>query len=334
MLLDPAKQQLDLPAFAIERGDGPSRALEIVAQDGEQTTILAVQDDPAQADRQPQALLRGELDHAVALDRRGLVVVLADRALAQHAQRHIALGPGHKTTAGLVQTPPPGVIGIGFVEHVSGARLDRLTAPGHHVVDRGRSNFEMHGPVVLGIVGHMRLQTARAAVPFGPFVQAAQRDRRGVDQPHHLPALARQRASGQGAQLRKDLGKDRAGPSPIGIRQGRPANRSAPQVIMMHGLRIPHRFHFAQARQPTKLPKHQRHQMVPGRETLDVFVPAMPVGDRGKAPSWKRFQQTAEHRILVAHAKPSFLSLFNQKDTTKPRWRLACPHNWLIRSPD
>ena len=41
--------------------------------------------------------------------------------------------------------------------------------------------------------------------------------------------------------------------------------------------------------------------------------------DRGKAPSWNRFQQTAEHRILVVHAKHSFLSLFNQKDTTKPK---------------
>src|SRR6202040_3346085 len=82
------------------------------------------------------------------------------------------------------------------------------------------------------------------------------------------------------------------------------------------------------------LAKHQRHQMVPGRETLDVFIPAMSCDDRGKAPSWNRFQQTAEHRIFVAHAKHSFLSLFNQKDTTKPRWRLACSHNSLTRSPD
>src|SRR2546430_13131753 len=48
MLLDPPKQQLDLPAFAIERGDTAGRALQIVAQDGEQTTILAPQHDAAQ----------------------------------------------------------------------------------------------------------------------------------------------------------------------------------------------------------------------------------------------------------------------------------------------
>jgi len=58
----------------------------------------------------------------------------------------------------------------------------------------------------------------------------------------------------------------------------------------------------------------------------------MPFDDRGKAPSGKRFQQTAEHRILIAHAKHFFLSLFNQKDTTKPRWRLACSHNSLTHS--
>ena len=64
-----------------------------------------------------------------------------------------------------------------------------------HVVDGGRGNFEMHRPVALGIIGHMRLQTARATVPFSPFVQAAKRDRWRVDQPQHLLALARQRAS-------------------------------------------------------------------------------------------------------------------------------------------
>src|SRR6266446_9064860 len=81
MLLDPPEQQLDLPAFAIERGDTPGRALQIVAQDGEQTTILAPQHDAAQRDRQAQALLRGQFDHAVAFDRGGLPVVLADQAL-------------------------------------------------------------------------------------------------------------------------------------------------------------------------------------------------------------------------------------------------------------
>ena len=103
---------------------------------------------------------------------------------------------------------------------------------------------------------------------------------------------------------------------------------------MMRGLRVPHRLDFAQARQPAKLPKDQRHQMIPRRETLDVFVSAMAFDDRRKAPSGKRFQQIAKHRILVAHAKLSFLSLFNQKDTSKPRWRLACSHNSLTRSPD
>jgi hypothetical protein len=103
---------------------------------------------------------------------------------------------------------------------------------------------------------------------------------------------------------------------------------------MMHSLGVPHRPDFAQARQPAKLPKDQRHQVIPGRETFDVFVSAMPFDDRRKASSGKRFQQIAKHRILVAHAKPSFLSLFNQKDTTKPRWRLACSHNSLTRSPD
>ena len=102
----------------------------------------------------------------------------------------------------------------------------------------------------------------------------------------------------------------------------------------MRRLRVPHRFHLAQARQPTKLPKDQRHQVIPSRETLDVLVPAVPPDNRRKAPSRNRFQQIAKHRILIANAKYSFLSLFNQKVTTKPRWRLACSRKQLTHSPD
>jgi hypothetical protein len=36
MLFDPAKQQLNLPAFAVERGDVAGRALHVVGQDGQQ----------------------------------------------------------------------------------------------------------------------------------------------------------------------------------------------------------------------------------------------------------------------------------------------------------
>ena len=41
MLFDPAKQQLNLPAFAIEPGDLAGCALEIVGQDGQQAAIVA-----------------------------------------------------------------------------------------------------------------------------------------------------------------------------------------------------------------------------------------------------------------------------------------------------
>ena len=82
---------------------------------------------------------REEPPHAVAFDRGALPVVLAHRALADDAQRHIAFGPGHKPTAGRVQALPPGIIGIGFVKDVSGAGLDRLPASGaFHTVSTSR----------------------------------------------------------------------------------------------------------------------------------------------------------------------------------------------------
>src|ERR1700740_1276991 len=70
--------------------------------------------------------------------------------------------------------------------------------------------------------------------------------------------------------------------------------------------------------------------MVPGRDPLDVFVTFVPLHDRREAPPRKHFQQIAEHRILIVHAKLSILSLINQKDTAKPRRRLACSYHQSI----
>jgi hypothetical protein len=66
MLFDPSKQQLNLPAFAVESSDLASRPRDIIAQDGEQMAVLAAQDDATQEDRKTGVLLRGEIDDPVA----------------------------------------------------------------------------------------------------------------------------------------------------------------------------------------------------------------------------------------------------------------------------
>src|SRR5208282_3278170 len=318
----------------VERGDLTGWPRDFIAQDSQQTAVLAAQDDATQEDRKTGALLRGEIDDPVAFDPGFPAVALADRAHREAAQRDIALWAGDEAAAGFVQLAPPSVIDIGLVENIGGTRLDRLSAAGHHVVDGRRSNLQTHRPVGVRIIDDVSLQSPRSAVPIGPFMQACERDRRGIDQPQNLRAVTRQRAVRQFAELGKGLGKYRTGPPPIGIRQSRAANRSAPQVVMVRRLCIPHRLHFAQARQAAELSRDQRHQMVPGREPLDVFVPFVPFDDRCKPPPWKRYQQITEHCILVAHAKLSFLSLVSQKDTAKPGRCLACSYYQLTHSPD
>ena len=95
---------------------------------------------------------------------------------------------------------------------------------------------------------------------------------------------------------------------------------------MVRRLRVSHRLHFTPARQAAELRRDQRHQMVPGREPLDVSVSFVLFDDGGKAPPRKRFEQIPQHGILMVHAKLSFLSLATQKDTAKPRRCLACSY--------
>jgi hypothetical protein len=103
---------------------------------------------------------------------------------------------------------------------------------------------------------------------------------------------------------------------------------------MMRRLGVPHRRQLAQARHSAELGEHQRHQMIPGREILDVLVSLVPLHHRAKLPPRNRFQQTPQNRILVAHAKLPFLSLDNQKVTATAWRRLACSRDQSTHSPD
>ena len=60
MLFDPAKQKLDLPASPVEGGDCDSRARHVVGEERERLSVVALDADAAQRDRQLGIALAGE----------------------------------------------------------------------------------------------------------------------------------------------------------------------------------------------------------------------------------------------------------------------------------
>ncbi len=53
MLLDPAEQKFDLPAAFVEGGDLDRRPLEIVGEESDRSTLVALDANTSQRDRQP-----------------------------------------------------------------------------------------------------------------------------------------------------------------------------------------------------------------------------------------------------------------------------------------
>src|SRR3954451_16689364 len=78
--------------------------------------------------------------------------VARGRLFADVAALRVALAPGDEDGAGVNDLRPPAVIGIAFVEDVSGAFFQRDGAAGHDIVDLGRGHVEPHWPALPRIV--------------------------------------------------------------------------------------------------------------------------------------------------------------------------------------
>ena len=134
--------------------------------------------------------------------------------------------------------------------------------------------------------------------------------------------------------MREEIREDRARTALIGIRKGRATDRPGAQMVMVGRLDIPQLDQLAEARNPAQLAVQQRHEMVPAVEVFPISVALVLRHDGSKHAARNHFQDLAENRILIAHARLSFLCLDNQKVAPKRLQRLACTCDKVNHSPD
>jgi hypothetical protein len=67
MLLDPTEQEFDLPAALVEGRDLDRRPLEIIGDESDGSTLVALDANTSQRDRQPRVALAGERDLCVSM---------------------------------------------------------------------------------------------------------------------------------------------------------------------------------------------------------------------------------------------------------------------------
>jgi hypothetical protein len=312
MLLDPAKQQLNLPAALVERGDLDGAAVNVVGEQSDEAALLATKADAAQRHRQSRIALADEPDFVIGDDRKASVPALAQRATFDGAQPHAPLRPGDKESLAIVDLLPPVEATISLVEHVADAGCNLRLPANLDVVDDGRRDRNGSRHISQGIVDDVQFHAANAAIPFRPATRLTQRDRAGVDQAHHGAAFLPGPPVRRGCQHREGLGKDGGRPPRIGVRQRRTRELAGAQMIVMLAVGIEAGLQRAKALKLAQLRIHQGHQMIPALERLVVSVAVLPIHKLGKLPTINRFKQSGKNAIGKSHARP-LLCLDNQQ---------------------
>src|SRR5262249_44796438 len=113
VLLDPAEEQLNLPAALVQGSDLHRRAFEVIGQEiNRAAALVPFQANATQAHWQFGIALAGEAHLAVFQNGEAITFGLADRTLFDHLKAHIDLGPGDEERTGLVDGAPPAVVAI------------------------------------------------------------------------------------------------------------------------------------------------------------------------------------------------------------------------------
>jgi hypothetical protein len=181
----------------------------------------------------------------------------------------------------------------------------------------------------IGVVNHMHLgaaNPARKARPCGAGL--AQPQTGGIDQIDALAERPAQTAMRPFHQLRKQLGKHRAGPSGIGIGQGRALHRPHPQVVEPGRVAGQTGDDFAQARRARKLAVQQGHKLAFRVEPTNSRIGPVLADQAVKNIPRYVLQQLMKNAILVAHgiALPSRVRTVGK--TSQTEWNQChapCP---------
>ena len=140
MLLDPAEQELDLPAALVEGRNLDRRAFEIVGDEGDHSTFVTSDLDASQWDRQLGVALTGEHDFGIVDDAEAVTLLLANVAGLCLAQVRAYLDTRNEEGLGSADLYPPAKVIIALVENVGCPGFEfGLTADFNVVDGRGRN---------------------------------------------------------------------------------------------------------------------------------------------------------------------------------------------------
>src|SRR5215212_4743565 len=164
MLLDPSEQQLDLPAHFVEAADVDGRALEVVGEEGDFASVVALEANAAHRDGELGIALADQLDLGIVEDGEAVAPDLVDSPPALSAEACAALHARDEPGARGIDAGPPVIAAIALVVDVGAAGLDRHRPADFDVVDVGIGDVDEGRIVAYGIVDDVHLQAPDAAI--------------------------------------------------------------------------------------------------------------------------------------------------------------------------
>jgi len=266
MLFDPAEQQFNLPAALVKDRDFDGGSLAIVGDERETPTVVTLEPNASQRNRQSRVTFAGEHDLIVRDDREALTLALAQGAMPNRAQACVRFHARDEKSTAIVDLPPPTEVTIGFIEDVGGTGFDSHLPSDLDVVDGCRRDLDPVWNIGLRIVDNMHLQATNAPIPTGPSAQLPQGDGARVDQAQHLRPFAPRLSIGLLRQHRKRLRENAHGSTRIRVRQRRARQRTHAQMIVILAVGVEAGLNSTQAVDTAQLHVDQRHQMIPALE--------------------------------------------------------------------
>ena len=313
VLLNPAKEQLDLPASLVDAGHGQGRKIEVVGDENERLAggriVVA---DAAQGLGIGLAGVFGiEPDGLVATQAGGLV----DAARHGHVETHVASGSGDEPSARDVDATPACIVAIAPVENIVATGGERNLVEEVHVVLIGRA--ERAKGRQLGVDGQhdVKLHRRLRALPARPREQRqAQLDQRRIDgeklgRQTRLQWTVRIESSCPAHQHHGQFRKQGGGTPLVGVGQVAALDRTTnARVIKGAGAREQTGLDVAQTLSIGQLRKDHHREVIVGRQRLRVPRHRMPLRAAAKLFRVHPIENLGQDRFAVSVRPGAFLT--------------------------
>ena len=307
MLLEPAKEQLDLPALLVEPCHRQGWQPEVIGQEHQGALVFGVVNpDAAQFVRiglgRPELL---QADNVIAAQAGGAV----HRVGVLPAGPQGFFGGHHQPGARLLDGIEPPPVQVTPIHQIERARLpDQLIEPDHLRI-RGQTYQQLRGQRRMDFQLRVDFEAGTLGIETRPGInrQTQIDDARiqGIDglrqvQCHGLRHIKR---PGLTQEVLGQIGEDApvAGGQRVGQRAP-PDWAAQAQVIALIGPGIETGFDVPQTFPPGQLGENQTHQLVPGREVFDFVIATITFDEAVKPFAMNQIENLGKDVLAAVHA--------------------------------